>query len=465
MANVPFMPEMPTRWPLVAEPSNRDDTTDKDARLVNGYIERHGNDTWVYRRPGYARYAPFSTVAGHGRGVYNWEGDFYGIVSGTLFRNGVGVGFLSDNNRPYSFSSILGAVPKLVMSNGLNAYKYTVAGGLSAMGGVQPPTGNVPGWAYVDGTLYYMLPNGQIFGSGINDVDTWDVLNYLTAQIEPDKGVCLAKQLVYVVAFKQWTTEIFYDRGNATGSPLAPVQGALVSWGCYDADSVKEIDGKLFWLASTRAGALQIVSLENLKPEVISTTWIEKLLLAEANGPLYAWNYKGNGHSFYVLTLTDRNLTLAYDLKEKLWTQWQDTNGNYLPIVSSANAGTICLLQHATEGDIYAMLSYYNTDDGALTTWELYTPIFDAGIGLKKVLNTLRISGDITPNSIIQVRCNDYDYDATKWTNYRTLDMSGQNPMLVNCGTFRRRAYHFKHRLDTALRVTSVDLQLSAGTL
>lgn len=462
-AAVPFTPELPTRFPLAVEPSNRDATTNADARLVNGYVETHGKDIYVYRRPGLGLYS--STSSGTGRGIYNWQGDVYSVVNGTLYRNAVSVGSVVSSGF-YSFDSVLGAVPKLVLSNGVQAYRFDVAGGLHPLTGVTPPVGNVPGWAFVDGTLYYMTPGAQIYGSGINDPTTWDADNFLTAQIEPDAGVALRKHLVYVLAFKTWTTEAFYDRGNATGSPLAPVQGALMTWGCADPYSIQNVDGKLLFLAKTKSGSVQVVMIDNLKAQVVSTKWIEKLFFNEsAFTSIVSWGYKGAGHSFYVLTLRDLNLTLAYDLVEGLWTQWTDTNGNYMPIVSSTFVNTMSLLQHESNGNIYGMQENTNTDDGALVTWELYTPNFDAGIDVRKTLNTLRITGDVYPGSVIQARCNDYDYDPTKWTAFRDFDMSRERPTIVNCGTFYRRAYHLKHRLDTPVRVMSLDLQLSAGTL
>ncbi len=463
MANIPFTPEMPTRWPLAVEPSNRDSSTGKDARLVNAYIETHGSDIQVIRRAGYEVYA--NPGSGTGRGIYNWQGDIYSIVDGTVRKNGAVIGAVANSGR-YDFTSILGAVPKLVFGNTTNSYSYSTATGLAALsGGTQAPGPKVPGWAYVDGTLYYMTGGGQIYGSGINDITDWSAVNFLSAQVEPDAGVALYKQLVYVVAFKQWTTEIFYDRGNATGSPLAPVQGALVPWGCSTADSIQAIEGKLLWLGASKNGATEVLMMENLKVRSVSTKWVEKLFQKMDLTQVHSWSFKAAGHLFYVITSMNLNLTLAYDITEGFWSQWTDTNGNYMQLVSSTFLGMVCLVQDMSSGKTYSIMPETNTDDGALTTMEVITPNFDAGTGLRKTLNIMRLVGDIAPGSIIQARCNDFDYDPAKWTNWRSFDMSTERPMIVNCGTFQRRAYHFQHRLNTPVRIKHVDLQLSPGTL
>lgn len=45
---------LPKRLPLVLEPENRDESTDKDAKLVNGYVEKskHEGEYWLFKRPG-----------------------------------------------------------------------------------------------------------------------------------------------------------------------------------------------------------------------------------------------------------------------------------------------------------------------------------------------------------------------------------------------------------------------------
>jgi hypothetical protein len=45
---------IPKRLPLVLEAANRDHTPFKDARLVNGYVEKNDktDEHWIFKRPG-----------------------------------------------------------------------------------------------------------------------------------------------------------------------------------------------------------------------------------------------------------------------------------------------------------------------------------------------------------------------------------------------------------------------------
>ena len=71
-----------------------------------------------------------------------------------------------------------------------------------------------------------MTPNGDIYQSALEDASSWNALDFIGSQIEPDSGVYLAKFQNYIAAFKGWSTEFFYDAANATGSILSPVQNA-----------------------------------------------------------------------------------------------------------------------------------------------------------------------------------------------------------------------------------------------
>jgi len=330
--------------------------------------------------------------------------------------------------------------------------------------GFQPSL--VKGQAYLDGTTYVMTSGARIYGSELNDPVTWDALNFLTAQIEPDGGVFLAKQLAFVVAFKQWSTEFFYDAGNAVGSPLGPVQGAKINNGCRNAGTVQDAGGVLIWVSETREGAVGVHRLEGIKIQPIGTPAVERLLQNADASTIWSWSFKHGGHRFYGVTFKEDNITLVYDLSTDLWSQWTDTNGNYFPFVAATyTTNQDVLLQHETDGKLYKIDLNTYTDDGALISWELYTPNFDGGTRKKKTLFRIDIIADQAPGSILEFRKNDEDYKADKWSNFRSLDLSKIRPNASNLGTFRKRAMHFRHRCNSPLRLQYIELQIEAGDL
>lgn len=468
------MPQAPTiaqppRLPLIIQPENRYSDTLKDAKLINGFVEKSedGKEYHVYKRPGLLQTG--STLSGNGYGVYNWLGDIYSIFGSVLYKNGVSVGTgLDTTGGVYRFSQSLGGTLRLQLGNGIGSYNYDSGAGLVAITGSNFPSPAVKGWAYLDGTTYIMNSSASIRGcTTINDPTLWsDILNRLTAQIEADAGVALSKQLVYVLALGQWSTEVFYDQANAAGSPLGPVQGAKINYGCANQDSVQEIDGTLLWVATNRGAAPQILMLDNLKPTIVSTKAIERLLGEADLTSVYSFGIKYSGHRFYGITLVNLNLTLVYDMTDGIWTQWTDAAGNYWPIVSNTYSDiTGRILQHATNGKLYKFDTSYTSDDGVLFSVDLYTPNYDGGTKRRKAISMLEVVGDQTEGSVLQIRHNDSDYTSDKWTNFRNVDLNQKKPFLQNEGTFLRRAYHMKHFCNTRFRVKAIELQMDIGTL
>lgn len=334
-----------------------------------------------------------------------------------------------------------------------------------------PLASTVKGFAYLDGTLYMMDVQANIWGTrspptGAFDQPTdWDPLNVIVARIEPDKGVCLAKQLVYVVAMKEWTTEVFYDAANAIGSPLSPVQGAKQPYGCLSADTVQEIDDLLLWVSSNRSAAPQVVLMDNLKIGVISNPAVDRILKDSTDKTFYSWSFRHGGHRFYGVTIVESNITLVFDLDQRLWYRWTDTSDNYWKICSMTYSAGQRIGQHYSNGKLYYIEGDYEyaTDAGENISVDIYTPNATFATDTRKVNSILKVNADQVPGSILYVRWTDDDYQT--WTGFRSLNLGAKRPFIIHCGTFYRRAWHLHHRGPVPFRIKSADLHLQMGVL
>lgn len=470
----------PVRVPLIVTPENRDSSTAKDARLINCYVEIDpSKNVNLYRRPGLTQWVnPSGLGSVAGMGVYYWNGNVYSIFAGKVYKNGALVATGADTTGGvYSFSSIMGATPKLVMQNGAQGYSYDDVHLLSAnlhSINASYPQYTCKGLAYLDGATYVLqhffgtaITPAVIWGSAINSVDQagdWDPLDFLTAQIDTDSGVFLAKQSVYVVCLKEWSTEVFFDAGNATGSPLQSVPNAKSNYGCAAQDSVQSIDDVLFFISTSRSASNQVVMLTQMQPQVISTPEIDRLLDGADLSVVYSWKYKAYGHSFYIVTIKNENLTLAYDIVQNMWSQWTDFNGNYLPIVcSTRDAAGNHILQHESNGFLYYASSQVFTDYGNIFPVEVITPQFDANTRRKKFLGMMNFLTDQVTGSLMSVQVSDDDYQT--WSQPRIVDFSMKFPNLINCGTFRKRAWKFTVNNNLFWRIKGIDLQFDVGDL
>ncbi|MDE1816793.1 MAG: hypothetical protein KGI11_09585 [Thaumarchaeota archaeon] len=323
----------------------------------------------------------------------------------------------------------------------------------------------VPGCAYLDGTVYVLDSGGYIHGSDINQVNIWNPLNIILCQLDSDTGVALHRQLTYIIAFKQWTTEVFYDAGQSPGSPLGSVRGAKLNVGCASASSIQDIDGTLIWVTGSRSGAPTVMTMSNLQSQVISTPPVERLLQDANMSSVYSWNIKVAGHVFYGLTLKGSNVTLVYDFTIKEWYIWTDNNGNYFPYVSSTSLGnTQGILQHETQPLLASMDLTNYTDAGSVNfPVDLYTPNFDGGVKFNKMLKRMDVIGDqYASSNPVNITYSEDDYQT--WSTTRTVDLSQKRPFLTDCGTFRRRAYHINHNTALPLRLKALEMYIATGS-
>ena len=493
---------IPKRWPLVTPFYTRapDTPITKDARLINGFVEQDATDGeyWIFKRLGVGGASIFpSNPAGYPQGAYFYSynttpGFFltqiYSVIGGNILVNTSNVGPISPGLQCY-FETVNSNPQTVVIMNSLEAVIYTPStGAFAQIVDANYPTVACPGWAYLDGTLYVMDYSGNIWGSKtVNNAAVWDGLNVVPASTKADQGVFLATQLTYVVAFKQWTTQIFYDALNATGSPLSPVPDAQIPFGCYHPGSVQKIDEILIWITSNQTISPQIAIMENLSPSIVSTPSVDRILdnvLINVGIPiagdmsLYSWTLKHAGHRFYGLTLAANNLTLVYDIDQKYWSVWTDAFGNYWPIGNftyiPSNTGTtgkhIAQLMNTAypgnQGSLYPVDGDYEypNDFGKVPAVDIYTPNVNGGTVRRKVLNMLYFEADQTPGSILQARYSDNDYK--DWSNFRSIDLNQEKPFLDNEGTFQNsRAYHFRHQCNTRFRIKASELQLDIGSL
>ena len=151
--------ELPPRLPFVIAPANRDESTDKDSRLVNCFVEKTDTgEYFVYKRPGLA---VNTTKSGNGLGCYNWLGDIYALFGTDIYKNGVSIGTVDATNGVYRFSASIGGTPRLMLDNGTAGYTYDGTTFAIIPDG-DYPSPVVKGVAWLDATTYVMNSIAEI---------------------------------------------------------------------------------------------------------------------------------------------------------------------------------------------------------------------------------------------------------------------------------------------------------------
>jgi len=509
--------QKPKRWPLVQSLDSRNSNFSTDARLVNAYAERSKvTGEWqVEKRPGFGP-TPVFTGGGPGQGVFTvpyFNSGFSAPNAGyvyqtiaianntawSLYTNSSGINppvFELENLGVVNISAYPGPLkaqfiaitigagaPPLILFGGgatveggppssTSPVAYYMTAGTPVLSTLVPGTNyfpylTVPGFVFLDGYTYVMDISGTIWETATqNQVAEWSALAFIGVQSDADLAVQLARQLIYVVAIKQWTTTFLYDAGNTTGSSLSPVPGAVYNFGCLSSDTFADLDGVLFWATQSKNGTHRIVQVENLNASFVSTPAVERQLDLGPGSQWYSMAYHHAGHRWYVITNITTNVTMVYDITEKLWYLWTDYAGNYFPVVSRCvSPSGQEWHQLGSNGNIYVQDAdyVYPNDYGNIVPVDIYTPNFDAGVDRIKYLSQMRFNADQTNGSTLYMRSSDNDYGS--FNNFRKVDLSRKRPIINDEGSFYRRAYHFRHYANTPFRIRSVDLQMDIGTL
>ena len=172
-----------------------------------------------------------------------------------------------------------------------------------------------PAWAtYLDGYFIALDRNGKFYLSGINDVSTWDATDVATPESSPDTATMLVTHRGFLWVFGSDSVEIWRNTGDVD-FPFAPIKYQTIRTGLLFTYSVALIENSLFWVSRSASGPATIVEARGPEPHKISSNAVTASIQEKVVGGAapVAWTHQHLGHSFYVLTFPDDNLTWAYD--------------------------------------------------------------------------------------------------------------------------------------------------------
>jgi len=264
-------------------------------------------------------------------------------------------------------------------------YVYTISSGtLAEVTDADYPGQTVPGFVVLDDYGFVMDPDGNIYNSANADFTSWAAADYIAAQFENDGGVALAKQGLYIVALGYYTTELFFDAGNASGSPLSPVQNGVFTVGCAHGRSVKQVENTLMWIAQSKGDGQSttkgrfIAKLEGTNYQRISTPDIDRILDADDLGTIHACVYKVAGHSYYHLMLKTSGISLVFDMSTDQWYVWSTriTAATVTPSnVVTVNGTATATVTHAfADGDVGVVSGFTGTHTNLNGTFNMTVP-------------------------------------------------------------------------------------------
>lgn len=278
------------------------------------------------------------------------------------------------------------------------------------------PINTVRGCAFMDGRFFVMNPSGEIYQSALEDASSWSALEFIQSQNDPSNGVFLSKVQNYIVAFKDWSIEFFYDAANATGSILSPVQNATVQIGCASDGSVQDLGGSIAFMGQTRNGfGRAIYMLNGTSPQKISTPNVEKILDQDNLATVHSWSAQVGSHLLYGVTLVTSEVTLVYDMTTQQWSffTYLSATGTSKTITAITAAGSVTSTSHGfSDGDIIKITATNADFNG----WHVVTDVATNTFSIQATGTAFSGSGTAATYAetyfpvVASVRCNGRQY-------------------------------------------------------
>lgn len=259
-------------------------------------------------------------------GLYYWDAKdkIIGVI------NGVPYEFTRENDEEYSVESIgdtdiLDTTNKVyfaanekyvIMANGGKMLSWEGTGLASFIADGDAPT-TVDVVEYLDNYILALdkTNNKWYFSSATDGLDspiTWSG-DYYSFEGKPDNvtSIIVANSVIY--GFCTSSIELWYN----DASPFSRVSGGILDSGCKHTDTIKELDGIIYYLGSDN----HIYMLSNTTFKSISLL-IDNTLSSydfdNANSDIITIN----GLKFYILNIPSENISYVYSINDGGWLKW-----------------------------------------------------------------------------------------------------------------------------------------------
>lgn len=372
--------------------------------------------------------------------------------------------------------------------NGSTTCAFNLSPGIAQTSSSISPSRSV----YLDNYIFFCSSNGAIFNTQLVPIPT--TLNYYASGSNPFAGVFTAtnviytygefgdqiaiiKHLNYLIAFKEFSCEFYYDAGNPTGStpgsPLGNYIQARQTIGCANQDSLCGFKDTIIWVGQGPMQGKSIYIMNGLVPTRISNEYIDKYLDKDTCISVNAVTTQVAGHRLYILSLLTLNVTLVYDFSTQQWYRWSGWTGSF-DTVFPAIGSYVGKYDPNNQEYIWGkspVTGLYRVYDLDANTYQdnfvqinvvIQTDTEDWGTRQPKTFGRLDVIADQQNNSTLRISHSDDDFNT--YSPVRTVDLSQQRPVLFQGGRARKRAYLIQHTANVPFRGEYLELDIKPGS-
>lgn len=432
--------------------------------LKNMFLEQSPTSetgTILLSREGLATYSNIGS--GPIRGLFCHENVFDGevfCVSGNTLYRGVNVVGPIAGNGPVSFAA--GSSTELVINAGTLIYRYN---GVTPLDIISfPDDQDVSHVVFHDG-LYIAIVAGtdKWFWSDVLDADTWEPLNFASAEASPDvlRDIRISGDFLYLIGAE--TIEKWANTGDAD-IPYSRIEGSILKRGALTSECTVDIDDTIVLVGND--GIVYVLSNELNR---VSDHAIEEKITTSTIVKAFGFIYQG--HPFYCLRLDTG--TFLFDLVTNQWCEFSSYGRSNWQAQCACVSNLQPLFGDDTSGTIW---SFGNYSDNSNPLERIFTAVFPikGGIVIVDNLNveantgwTELLAGQGS-NPKVEMRSS-RDAGAT-WSDWQQTDLGQQGRYRTRtrwrrCGMFDVPGGMFQIRITDPVpfRVSSVSINDEGG--
>jgi hypothetical protein len=231
---------------------------------------------------------------------------------------------------------------------------------------------------FLNGRVLVQQSNSGRFGwSGVY-ANTWDALDFATAETNPDNLVRVKVDSGILYLFGESTTESWGDSG-AEDQPFARIGASAMQWGLAARWSVAKFMGSLACLGKNRLGGVQVYLVAGSSFKPISTPELEQEIAGySAVSDATGFGYMVNGHPMYQLNFPTANKSWIYDGQSSQWSRVSSGEGRDRGDIQ-INFLNDSYVSDYESGKLYVLDPDTYTEDGQTIVREVVTRHSKAG--------------------------------------------------------------------------------------
>lgn len=369
----------------------------------------------------------------------------------------------------------------ICFNNGSELWYHVVGSGTSTqVVDADYPTNTYPTVVFLDGYLFVIKKDtGDIYNSDLDTPATWTAGNYVTAEINSDLALALAKVKNYLVCFGRDGIEFFYDGANPSGSPLSRNESFYKA--VTLTSNVCAIGDTLYFSGRLKNQGQRIYMLEGESLTPISVSWVDRYLqnngynsllstgMSEQNG----FGVSLNGNHFYLFNIPALDLLFVYDLNNKIWYRWSLAEHlssiNQINAIWSANDLTqdYPFIAMGNQTFISSLSSIVFQDYEEDFTCSYTTADYTSDTFNWKMCSRVALLCDYpsTGGAASTAQISWSDDDGNTFSTPRDLTVTTNNPYITQCGRFRSRNWRIEYSDNYPFRMWGLSMDLNIGNV